>query len=372
MANGNQYEILAVPDTSWFDKEPEKFLSRPDFIEYQKVAGVDFMDLKSPDIYTREKAQNKITSQSVIFNSIHSEHAGHKMPDVYYTHDIRVGKLAPNFNPELENLAFQFDMGDSLRRRNFALGYSILPQAIERVANRTQKPVIIYDLGSGMGLDTMHALEQINPDLVERVLNFDTNQDAILRGEKIRDYLVNEGRIKKDVIKFYNHTLTKPHEVSKGKAGIVKKIGVVCGLKNPIAQGIFNIAAANLIPGGESISSSSNFNMLYTDPLPSFLIQNIGSSKDTSRSWGLTCRREEIMRDLITNAGLNVQHIYDDANFPGREDIEEEIRSGIDTLVEEALFPGKPNPYKSFFDFPPREVLDKKIGYNWLAIGLKE
>jgi hypothetical protein len=32
-------------DTSWFDKEPEKYLSREDFREFQEISGVDFRRL---------------------------------------------------------------------------------------------------------------------------------------------------------------------------------------------------------------------------------------------------------------------------------------------------------------------------------------
>ena len=41
---------LTVPlDTAWFDREPERYLSREDFVGFQKIVGVDFRDLLSKD-----------------------------------------------------------------------------------------------------------------------------------------------------------------------------------------------------------------------------------------------------------------------------------------------------------------------------------
>ena len=34
-------------DTAWFDADPQKYLKRPEFIRFQEVANVDFMDLKA-------------------------------------------------------------------------------------------------------------------------------------------------------------------------------------------------------------------------------------------------------------------------------------------------------------------------------------
>ncbi|MFP3912183.1 MAG: hypothetical protein ACLFUT_08885 [Desulfobacteraceae bacterium] len=38
---------LAPIDTSWFDADPEAYLTRPDFLEFQELAGIDLRDLFS-------------------------------------------------------------------------------------------------------------------------------------------------------------------------------------------------------------------------------------------------------------------------------------------------------------------------------------
>ena len=43
-------------DTTWFDADPQKYLKRPEFIRFQEVAYVDFMDLKSSDTHTLRRA----------------------------------------------------------------------------------------------------------------------------------------------------------------------------------------------------------------------------------------------------------------------------------------------------------------------------
>ena len=49
-------------DTAWFDADPQKYLNRPEFIRFQEVADVDFMDLKSSDFKTIEATQEKLSS----------------------------------------------------------------------------------------------------------------------------------------------------------------------------------------------------------------------------------------------------------------------------------------------------------------------
>jgi hypothetical protein len=80
---GKMKGTLAPIDTSWFDKDPERYLVREDFLEFQEMAGVDFHDLLSHEIPVVERDQQKIISQSTIFSEIRNEHSGYSAPFLY-------------------------------------------------------------------------------------------------------------------------------------------------------------------------------------------------------------------------------------------------------------------------------------------------
>ena len=114
--------------------------------------------------------------------------------------------------------------------------------------------------------------------------------------------------------------------------------------------------------------SSSNYNERCTDPLASFLIQHIGSRNDPREGWGLNFRTAESMLSLLAEAGFRDVALYDDANYPGVDELPDAVRYGVETLPAEAqgrAHSGKP------IALPPREVLDRRIGYNWLAVATK-
>lgn len=74
------HSTLAPVDTSWFDKDPNAYLFREDFMEFQRVAHVNFRDLLSRDPNVVRGVQEKIVSQSKVFNEIRHEHSGYSMP----------------------------------------------------------------------------------------------------------------------------------------------------------------------------------------------------------------------------------------------------------------------------------------------------
>jgi hypothetical protein len=143
---------------------------------------------------------------------------------------------------------------------------------------------------------------------------------------------------------------------------------VICGLQDPIAQMLIAGDCSMLNDGGKLVISSSNENMRDRDPLASFLIQHIGTREDPKKGWGLNFRRKETLFQLLSNAGFSDIQIYDDANYPGKEGVPDEILYGVETLPSQALchdHNGKP------IRLPPREVLDRNVGYNWIAVATK-
>jgi len=108
--------------------------------------------------------------------------------------------------------------------------------------------------------------------------------------------------------------------------------------------------------------------MKCTDPLASFLIQHIGTKDDPLAGWGLNCRTEEQLRNLLTSAGFRDIAIYGDHDYPGYDDLPEEIRAGVDTLPAKVMgYPHDSVPLR----LPPREVLAQRTSYNWIAVATK-
>ncbi|MDZ7700104.1 MAG: hypothetical protein U5R49_25315 [Deltaproteobacteria bacterium] len=68
-------------------------------------------------------------------------------------------------------------------------------------------------------------------------------------------------------------------------------------------------------------------------------------------------------------AGFNEIAIYDDANYPGREALPQEILYGIDPLPS-VVANGKAKPVALVL--PNTETLSRRIGYNWIAVARKK
>ncbi|MDZ7700102.1 MAG: hypothetical protein U5R49_25305 [Deltaproteobacteria bacterium] len=177
-------------------------------------------------------------------------------------------------------------------------------------------------------------------------------------------HLENAQLLEPDVVEFIPKSLTKSFE----PADLIVKVGVICGLQDMVAQMLITGDYSMLNDGGKLVISSSNENMRDRDPLGSFLIQHIGTREDPKKGWGLNFRTKETLFDLLTNAGFSDIEIYDDANYPGKEDLPDDILYGVETLPSHAMgyeHDGKP------LSLPPKDVLDQNIGYNWIAVATK-
>ena len=355
---------IAVPlSTAWFDEEPERYLAREDFIRFQDISGVDFMDLLSDDRDKVMTAQTHLAQKSVLLNEIRKLHFGYGFPLLVYTHDMALGEAVVNHNQDIDETILARDMGDSLRRRHITLSHAAIPQAIDTLYERQGRPVVIKNLGSGVGLDCLNALIA-RPEKVDAVINYDTSGEALQLGEKISRHLEAEGKIRRGVVRYVRKSLTKSRE----PADLIVKIGVICGLRDFAASYLLAEACNTLNPGGMLIVSTSNENMEKTDPLGSFLIQHIGTRNDPFMGWGLNFRKKETLEKMLREAGYSEIAIYSDTEYPGRDALPEKILHGIDTLPAEAMgyeHSGKP------LSLPPREVLDQRISYNWIAVAAK-
>ncbi|MEA3545277.1 MAG: hypothetical protein U9R69_08675 [Thermodesulfobacteriota bacterium] len=100
-------------DTTWFDadlvSDPQKYLARPEFIRFQEIAGVDFMDLKSHDSKCLQTIQEKLAGQSVLFNEVH-EHAGSGVSSLSYIQNLSFSDKLSLHRRELSELVVKSDI----------------------------------------------------------------------------------------------------------------------------------------------------------------------------------------------------------------------------------------------------------------------
>ena len=355
--------VLVPLDTSWFDEEPERYLAQDDFIEFQKIAGVDFRGLLSEDKNVVGTTQKNLVDQSIILNEIQKSHFGYEFPFIIYTHSLNFFENVKNHNLDMDRIILGRDMGDSLRRRHISLSHAIIPSVIRELNNSFGRPVVAKNLGSGVGLDVINAASKQN-GMVKEVLNYDTNQDAVSLGQLITTHLEDKGELDSGKVKFILQSLMK----SKERVDLIIKIGVICGLQDNVALSLIKQDFNQLSEGGKLIISSSNECMKAEDPLGSFLIQHMGSRKDPFEGWGLNCRSKLAIITLLEDAGFKNIEIYSDTRYPGKEDLPDEIILGVDTLPAEAVgynHPGIP------LNLPPKHILDQETAYNWIAVAAK-
>jgi hypothetical protein len=356
-------KVLAPVDASWFKQNQEEYLSRQDFIKFQKLTGVDLLDLLSKDPEVVRKAQKKIVDQCVVLNEVQKFHAGYSFPFFVYTHNFEFADKISNHNLEVDKMVLSLDMCDSLRRRHIALSHVLLPNEIIKIAEMFNKPIIIKNYGSGVGIDIMRALLKI-PINVEKVLNYEINKDSIKLGRDIVEYLEKQGFLEGGVIEYVRKNFMK----SKRKAHMIVAIGIICGLTDYAAREVIIKAYDDLTENGKLIISSANHHMKSTCPLSNILIQHIGTRKDPLKGWGLNFRTKDILENLLSEAGFKEIQIYDDANYPGRETLPQNILHSVEELPAQAKrFKSNTQP----ISLPPKEIFDRGIGYNWLAIAKK-
>ena len=351
------------PDTSWFDNEPDRYFAMPQFQEFQRITGVDLRSLSSSEPTLLAESQRRLVNQSLILNEIRKEHGGFAFPFFVYTHCLDLFDAPSSHNIEVDKFGLGFNMMDSLRRRHIALSHFIIPAEIRRVQAEIGKPISIHNLGSGTGLDVANAVCHLG-GYVDKVVNCDTNTKALTFGERIAAHLERTARIRKGLLQYRCASLTQ----NLGKCHLVILIGLICSLPDRIATLVLRKAHRVLEPGGAIVVSSSNQNMRSSDPLASFLIQHIGSTDSPSKGWGLNFRAENDLRRILNRAGFRDIRVYDDANFPGRETAEDDLLMSIDKLPAIAM---GGNASKGPLNLPTKETLDRKTGFNWIAVATK-
>lgn len=362
MGDGRR-EAFVAADTGWFDKDPERYLDSDRFVEFSRISGVDLRRLCEEDDATVAQAQERLIRQSIILNEIQKDHGGYAFPLFVYTQCPGLCEPVPEHNVEADRAILRLDMTDSLRRRHIGLSFSLLPRAISAVHAALNRPLCIHNLGSGIGLDLLRAATAL-PRMLARVVNFDTNSEAIALGRRIAAHLRRNGSLGSVPVDYHAASLTGNH----GRCDVAVMIGVICGLPDRMAQVLLRRVRRRITPGGALVVSSSNSLMRSEDPLASFLIQHIGSRDDPRAGWGLNFRTEEGLRALLERTGYADIQIFDDANYPGRQDAEARLPDRVDTL------PGKAKgvPVLSPITLPETSVLARRRGYNWIALARVE
>lgn len=351
-------------DRSWFYSNSDKYLASEEFKSFEDATGLSLKDFTSVDPSVLHQMQKKCEEQSVILNEIRKQHFGFAFPYIVYTHTLGNFEPVPNHHVEVDKLIMGLDMCDSLRRRHIALSYGVIPYCLEKVNEATGRVLAVKNLGSGVGLDVIHAV--CNQDgRVRKVLNYDTSIEAINLGRSIIRYLETKtAQLRPGVIEYIQKSMTRSDE----PADVIIMVGVICGLQDVAARYLLEMAHAQLNPGGSLVISSSNHHMKNTDPLASFLIQHIGARQNASGGWSLNFRTEEQMERLVRDAGFSCIEMYSDTQYPGKEALPDAILYGVDALPARAI--GLPHP-EIPLNLPSREILDRGIAYNWIAVATK-
>ena len=350
-------------DKSWFEKNRRHYLDSGSFRHFSELSGVDLADLATDDPERKREAQQRLAAQSIILNEIRKEHAGFGFPLFVYTHFRELFEPVPRLNLEIDKTILQRDMTDSLRRRHIALSHAILPDVFSDASRRLGTRLTVHNLGSGAGLDVLHALRHRN-DCVASVLNVDLNESALNLGRCLCASLAETGDIPPETVQFEFQNLTAP----VGACDVAVLIGVICGLPDRTALALLRRVWKSLRPGGALVISCANVHMRSVDPLASFLIQNIGTRGCPHRGWVLNYRTSFDLMRLLRAAGFARIELYDDANFPGRDGLPPETLKSVDTLPASVY---STKAHRRPLALPSSPILERRLGYNWLAVARK-
>lgn len=350
-------------DSSWFDSNPDKYLSRDDFMAFQNSIGINLRDLISENLKVVIAAQNEIKQKCIILNEVNKLHFGFTFPLFVYTHCADFCESIPNHNIEADKILLSTDMCDSLRRRHIALSHVLIPNLINELYDHFKEPLIIKNLGSGAGLDVLNAAMNSNGK-IKHILNYEIDEKAISIGKTVLKHAESINMIEKDKISFVNKSLTDSNE----KCHLAIKVGIICGLPDRDAKILLRKAYNNLFTNGKILVTSSNYNMHSTDPLASFVIQKMGNRENPQKGWALNCRTRDSILNVLKSARFNEIKLYTDSNYEGIDSLPITKLYGIDTFAGKAFNYSQPQEPLSL---PAMDVLNKRTGYNWLAIGSK-
>lgn len=224
--------------------------------------------------------------------------------------------------------------------------------------------MLIANLGSGVGLDLLNVLQNSNGQ-ISRVDNYDINPKALSLGRQLAQHLMGKGSLLPDsVVHYHEKSLTK----FSGPVHLAVMVSVICGVEDRLSSILLRKVFTQLESGGHLLVSAANRHMHKSSPLTAFLAQHVGSSADPHQSWGLNFRSRETLENLLKNSGFKAIEIYDDWNYPGIEELDDEILNGVDTLPSRIL--GHPHTGKPL-TLPPPEIRSRREGYNWIAIAKK-
>ena len=353
---------FAELDRSWFEQSLQHYLESPEFVALEQIADIRLRDLCSNDSDTVRMTQQRLVDQSVIMNEVQKDHSGYSFPFLVYTQCFDFCEKVKHHNLEVDSAILRRDMCDSLRRRHVALSHAILPRIIEQLYNRFGEPIVVKNLGSGVGLDTINAAKHTG-QMVGTVWNYDVNEEAVELGKAICEYLIQRGEIDRGVLEYKVENMTK----SSQRAHLIVQIGIICGLTDDAARILLTQAHKQLHEDGTLVVSSSNHNMRSRDALCSFLMQHIGSRESPLQGWGLNFREKTRMRELLEGAGFADVEIYHDGQYAGKDQLGADRLHGVDPLPAAVCgydIVGSPV-------LPDMTTLSANSGYNWIAVAHK-
>lgn len=289
---------LVPLEMAWFTENINEYIEREEFIEFQEIVGFDYAGII--DTAKIREIADRICDHSSIFHEIRRAKGGAFFPEKVYRKDVNFFNAAPNWIPRADELILYRPMCYSLYMRFQSLSNSIIPYIFDtRFGSRDG--IVIGNLGSGLGRD-LHEPVRRYDGLVRRVINVDTDQDAIKIG--IRE-------LPKDIaekVAFYEGNLLKENPEGE-KYDFCLLVGVICPLTDESAELLLGQIYQQMAEGGHIAVSSSSYKMHRHDPICSINIQ-------LTSHWALNCRTEETLFRLLKNAGFcNIEVLTEPSGY---------------------------------------------------------
>lgn len=278
---------LVPLDIEWFTGSIDGFLERDEFMEFSKIIGFNYADVLDPS--KRESIADKICNHSSIFYEIRRAKGGAFFPEKVYRKNVNFFNMAPSQIPEADELILFRPMCYSLNLRFQSLRYSILPYIFDTRFNK-KDGIIVGNLGSGLGRD-LHEPVKCYDGLIRRVINIDTDKDAIAIGQQEVPNSIA------DKVAYYNGSLLDDNPEGD-LYDFCLLIGVICPLTDKSAELLLSRIYQQMAKEGQIAVSSSSYKMRQDDPLCSINIQ-------LTAHWALNCRTKDALYNILKNSGFS-------------------------------------------------------------------
>lgn len=174
---------------------------------------------------------------------------------------------------------------------------------------KEKEVVLVANLGSGPGRDTLRVLEQLDPKerARVRVVLLDNDQRALQEGAQAAKMLGMEGSFHFRYMDFAKATRRSADQIEE-KFDIILLIGIVCPLSMRMSRNIVFRSSTLLNEEGVIVTSAAHKRMEEEDPFTDYIMRNLGG-------WSLEYKDEPGLQALLEETGFRDIRIHYDEPF---------------------------------------------------------